>query len=183
MKNFSLRVQRGTWVILLCSCVTLSFAKTKNEMKELKVKKIEINSVKAEALSALLDKEEIQYYPLNTVNWAELYSYCPDVFFRIAYTDNAILLNYKVKEASVRARYGEYNGRVWTDSCVEFFSVPGEDDVYYNLECNCIGTLLLGAGSGRGARERATACVLDKVDRWSSLGNQTFEERVGDVQW
>ena len=116
------------------------------------------------------------------MNWAA-YPYKPEVSFRIAHTDNSILLHFKVKEESIRAHYGEDNGSVWTDSCVEFFSVPGGDDIYYNIECNCIGTILIGAGAERENRVRAGKEITGLVKRWSTLGDVPFEERVGEVAW
>lgn len=112
----------------------------------MKVKKLSGKVQDAQQIPTLFDHENIMYYPINIVNWKE-YPYQPQVSFRIAYTNDAILVHYKVVEDSVRAKYGEDNGSVWTDSCVEFFSIPARDGVYYNLECNCIATILLAAGS------------------------------------
>lgn len=151
-------------------------------MKELKVKKISENITDAAAVPALLDKENVAFQPIDIVNW-EAYPYKPVVKFRIAHTDNSILLQYKVKEASVRAKYGNDNGSVWTDSCVEFFLIPGNDNTYYNFECNCIGTVLLGAGSGRNDREHAGQEVMETIKRWASLGREPFEERIGETEW
>lgn len=151
-------------------------------MKELNVKKVSIANIPVESVPALLDEEKVAFQPVNTVNWAE-YPYCPDVEFRIAHTEDAILLHYKVKEASVRAVAGKDNGPVWEDACVEFFSIPAGDGVYYNVECNCTGRLLIGAGTGRSNRRHAPQEVLDEVQRWSSLGREDFEERVGECSW
>ena len=92
-------------------------------MKELDVKKVSMANIPVESVPALLDEEKVAFQPVNTVNWAA-YPYCPDVKFRMAYADNAILIHYKVKENSIRAVAGRDNGPVWEDSCVEFFSVP-----------------------------------------------------------
>lgn len=151
-------------------------------MKELKVKKVNATGIPVASIPALLDEEKISFQPIDTVNWAE-YPYRPAVEFRIAHTDNAILLHYKVKEASVRAVADKDNGPVWEDACVEFFSVPAGDGIYYNVECNCAGTLLIGAGSGRTNRQHAPQEVLDQVQRWSSLGHGVFEEQVGERSW
>lgn len=151
-------------------------------MKELNVKKVSIANVPVESVPALLDKEKVAFQPVNTVNWSE-YPYCPDVEFRMAHTEDALLLHYRVKEASVRAVAGKDNGPVWEDACVEFFSIPAEDGVYYNMECNCVGRLLIGAGKERTERQHAPQEVLDKVQRWSSLGREDFEERVGECSW
>lgn len=151
-------------------------------MKELNVKKISAANVPVEAIPTLLDQEKIAFQPIETVNWPE-YPYQPSVQFRVAHTGDALLLHFKVREASVRAVATADNGRVWEDSCVEFFSVPAGDGVYYNLECNCAGTLLVGGGADRKDRQRASQEVLDRVQRWASLGRQPFDERIGECHW
>lgn len=151
-------------------------------MKELNVKKVSAVHVPVEAIPALLDKEKVDFQSIASVNWAD-YPYQPLVQFRLAHTGDSLLLHFKVSEASVRAVAAADNGRVWEDSCVEFFSVPAGDGVYYNLECNCAGTLLVGGGAGRKDRQHAPQEVLDRVQRWASLGRQPFEERVGECNW
>lgn len=151
-------------------------------MNELNVKKVSAACVPVEAVPALLDAEKIDFQPIAWVNW-EAYPYRPAVQFRLAHTGDALLLHFKVREASVRAVAAADNGRVWEDSCVEFFSVPASDGIYYNLECNCAGTLLVGAGADRHDRKHAPQAVLDGVQRWASLGCRPFEERVGDCAW
>ena len=116
-----------------CCALPLFALTPKNKMmKELDVKKVSMANIPVEAVPALLDEEKVAFQPVNTVNWAA-YPYCPDVKFRIAYTDNAILIHYKVKEASVRAVAGKDNGPVWEDACVEFFSIPAGDGVTWNV--------------------------------------------------
>lgn len=148
----------------------------------MKVKKISAANVDVDALSGLLDEEKIDFQPIDCVNWEE-YPYKPKVRFRLAHTDNSVLLHFKVKEASVRAAFGEDDGSVWTDSCVEFFSIPAGDGIYYNIECNCIGTILIGAGAFRNGRERAPKEITSLVKRWSSLGCKPFQERVEPTDW
>ena len=146
----------------------------------MKVKKLSGKVQDAQQIPTLFDNENITYHPIDIVNWKE-YPYQPQVSFRIAYTNDAILVHYKVVEDSVRAKYGEDNGSVWTDSCVEFFSIPAGDGIYYNLECNCIATILLAAGSERNNREMAPSEITDQVKRWASLGRETFEEKIAWV--
>ena len=148
----------------------------------MKVKKLNTTIEEAVKVPTLLDQEAVAFQPISCVNWAD-YPYKPEVEFRIAHPDDTILLHFKVKEESIRAHYGEDNGSVWTDSCVEFFSVPGGDDIYYNIECNCIGTILIGAGAERENRQRAGKEITGLVKRWSTLGDEPFEERVGEVAW
>ena len=151
-------------------------------MNELKVKKVSAASVPPEAIPALLDEEKVDFTAVDVVNWKD-YPYRPSVQFRLAHTGDSLLLHFKVREASVRAVAAADNGRVWEDSCVEFFSIPAGDGVYYNLECNCAGTLLVGGGAGRKDRRHAPQAVLDRVQRWASLGREPFAEQVGDCAW
>lgn len=151
--------------------------------KEMNVKRLDCLVSNAEEVPACFAANNVVYQPITNVNWKDEYPYQPNVDFAIAYTDEAVLLHYRVTEASVRATAGHDNGPVWEDACVEFFSMPGGDDVYYNVECNCVGTLLIGAGDSRTGRQHAPEAVLSQVSRWASLGNDGFEERIGECSW
>lgn len=148
----------------------------------MKVKKISSANIDAFALPGLFDEEKIDFTPIECVNW-DAYPYKPKVNFRIAHTESAVLLHFKVREASVRARYKEDNSAVWTDSCIEFFLAPDGDGIYYNVECNCIGTILVGVGATRDGREHAPEETTKLVQRWASLGHDAFDERILDTDW
>ena len=135
-------------------------------MKEITVKKIACGLPSAEDVSKLMDAASVGFSPIDVVNWAD-FPYCPDVKFRVAHTGEAILVNYRVTEASVRA--------------VAPARAEGEDE-YYNFECNCAGTLLVNFGK-KGDRHPAPENVLANVKRWSSLGREPFEERIGECSW
>ncbi|MCF0160843.1 MAG: hypothetical protein HUJ99_08625 [Bacteroidaceae bacterium] len=151
-------------------------------MKRLAIPFIPALSTDLPALPAWLDEQGIPFTVVDTVNWPA-YPYRPDVRFRMVHTDNALVLHYVVTEQSVKAEAGRDNGPVWEDACVEFFSVPANDGIYYNLECNCAGQLLVAAGTERNDREFAPPSVLQGVKRWSSLGRESFPERVGECTW
>ncbi len=130
----------------------------------------------------LLDDHGIGFQHIAEVNW-ENYPYRPEVLFRIAHMGTAILLHYRVNEKSIRAVAPADNGRVWEDSCVEFFiHLSGERDEYYNFECNCAGRLLVEYGIP-GKREHIPVDVTRCVQRWSSLGSESFAERMGNCAW
>lgn len=152
-------------------------------MKQMIVKRLPEKHYEASRLPALLDGEDIPFGQIDCVNWVDGYPYAPKVGFRIAHAGDRILLHYRVEEGSVASMAGHDNGRVWEDSCCEFFSVPAADGLYYNMECNCTGTLLIGSGAEREGRTLAPEEVLRSVDRWSSLGSRPFKERVGKVRW
>lgn len=115
-------------------------------------------------------------------NWSN-FPYKPDVSFKIGHSGTEIYLQFQVKEKYIRAKYKHDNDPVWTDSCVEFFFSPVPDGTYYNIEFNCIGTTLIGFGKGKQDRRRADIEVTSKIERNSSLGNDTIESSEGDFSW
>ena len=151
-------------------------------MKELTIKKIGTGLPEACEVPAWMDGKGIEWNPIACVNWKE-YPYRPAVEFRAAHTGDAILLHYRVTEASVRAVAAQDDGRVWEDACVEFFLSPEGNDFYYNFECNCAAKLLLHGGLAGTERPGAPEEVLQSVKRWASLGTEPFEERVGECTW
>jgi hypothetical protein len=152
-------------------------------MKQIFVRKLTKSLHTAADIPAVMDLEGVEYETIGHANWAAEYPYVPQVRFRIAYNDEAVLLHYHVTEDSVRAVAPQDNGHVWEDSCCEFFSQPANDGTYYNMECNCAGTLLVGCGQEREGRTLAPQAILNNVDRWSSLGRHPFEERIGVCDW
>lgn len=146
-------------------------------MKHLNLPHVDNGVTHASQIPQVLDSAHVEWQPVDCNNWPEDYPYSPSARFRIAYTDDAFLVEYQAHEETVRAYFANDNGDVWTDSCMEFFLAPNPDDgIYYNLECNCIGTVLLGV-RGRGVdKAHASAQVLGEIDRWASLGHVAFEE-------
>ena len=130
----------------------------------------------------LLDNLGVAFQPIGCVNWPADYPYCPDVAFRMAWCPEGLVIHYRVDEQSVRAHYGVDDGNVWTDSCVECFIRNADADAYYNIECNCIGTILVGVGPV-GDRHRLSLDDLKQVKRWASLGNEPFEYREEPTAW
>lgn len=125
---------------------------------------------------------EISPLKLEMVNWGE-YTYVPEVSVQIAYNDDELFLQFKVKEQSVKAEIAQSNGQVWTDSCVEFFLSPEGNDEYYNLEMNCIGTILLGFRKKGEPAIHASEEQIASIRRISSLGSLPFQERKEPSEW
>lgn len=138
----------------------------------------------AEDVPACLDSAGIEWHELSFHNWADRFPYKPAVRFRIAHTGSHLLLHYDVSEESIRAEATADDGPVWEDSCCEFFFQPDtEKPTYYNIECNCAGTLLVRCGDEREGREHAPGDVLQAVGRWSSLGRQQRPLTEGHCHW
>jgi len=68
----------------------------------------------------------------------------PKTEVKLCYDDEYIYVIFRVEDQYVRAVATETHGKVWEDSCVEFFFIPGTDvnQGYFNLEMNCKGTFL-----------------------------------------
>ncbi|MDR1583755.1 MAG: hypothetical protein LBS55_10970 [Prevotellaceae bacterium] len=135
-----------------------------------------IDDVPAQALTALTA------HPVACVNWAT-HPYAPAVTVKIAHTPSHLLLQYDVREKSIRAQYTQCNQSVWTDSCVEFFVSLDQKKTYYNFEFNCIGTPLLRHNVKPHEGTYATPELLSTLLTKSSLGNSPIAVQQGDFTW
>ena len=152
-------------------------------MNKLIISKINASGVAAQESPALLRENKILYNRVENINWPKEFPYCPKMQFGIAHTGEEFLIHYCVEEQSVRAVAQKDNDNVWEDSCAEFFISPAADGLYYNIECNCAGTLLLGVGEGRNNRQLATPEITRQIDRWASLGRTPFDTRDQPTRW
>lgn len=108
-------------------------------------------------------------------NWADDYPYTPSVTARMAYTDSHIALLFAVEESHVKAVEMENNGRVWEDSCVEFFVANPAGEGYYNFELNAIGTLLAAFRTSRESAVHFSEEMLAKVVRYTSFDHAPID--------
>jgi hypothetical protein len=134
-----------------------------------------------ELVAETLD-QEVAPLRLEMVNWEE-YPYLPEVSVQIGFNEKELFLHYYVVEQAVKAEIVEDNGRVWTDSCVEFFLSPEGNDEYYNLEINCIGTALLGFRKKSEPAIHADKELISAIRRISTLGIAPFSERDEQTCW
>lgn len=149
----------------------------------MKIKKLETRPLSAKKVAEAMDAVSVPFVEICNVNWQSEYPYRPEVKIRLAYAGSDLLLNYRVKEKSVRAMAEVDNGPVWEDSCVEFFVKDDESSKYFNVECNCAGTLLIAEGEGRNDRKHLPLESLATVDRYSSLGQESFAEKDAPEEW
>lgn len=137
----------------------------------------------AEKIPGIFSRTEVDYTPIDILNW-NAFPYSPKAEVALLRSDDTLLVHFRVEEEDLLGNILEDNGPVWTDSCVEMFFRPTQEGGYYNFECNCLGTLLLGYGNDRHSREKADADILSSVKRWTSLGRTAFGEMSGKVlQW
>ena len=148
------------------------------EDKTITVKELafDVEKPSAAQIEEAMNAKNVEYNQIACVNWDGYNGdYNPDVKFRIGYTEKEIYLQYVVTENDIKAAYGEDAGsKPYTDSCVEFFAIPGEGGEYYNLELNCIGKGTFAGGAQRTDRTRYGDDVLGQIRRESTLGSEAF---------
>jgi hypothetical protein len=118
-----------------------------------------------EKISQHLDM--LQKNPIKHVLWNVL-TYEPKVSFSIAYND-CIFLKYFVKEKYIAAKYLNPNDPVYKDTCVEFFISFDKGVYYYNIEFNCLGTILMSYGCDRDNRLFSDPGVIKKIRTLSRI--------------
>lgn len=110
----------------------------------------------------------------------------PDVHTKVAYDENAVYVIFHVDDQFVRCVVDEYQGPVYTDSCVEFFFVPSGDisNGYFNLEVNCGGTALFHFQNERGVdRVRIPEAAFKKIELAASMPRIVDPEITDPVIW
>ncbi|WP_430811464.1 MULTISPECIES: carbohydrate-binding family 9-like protein [unclassified Carboxylicivirga] len=119
-------------------------------------------------------------HAIDNDNW----NYPADVKarFGITYDEAHFYLRYEVDELHPKAVSTNTNGPVWEDSCVEFF-IAFNDGNYYNLEFNCIGTRLAGAGACKADRRRLSPEVVESIVTHPSLGSQVIDKEDTPTSW
>ena len=119
----------------------------------------------------------LEKHLLDCLPWPR-YSYKPKVQFTIAHANTCIFLKFFIHEKSIRAATSAINGAVWKDTCVEFFVSFGEE-AYYNLEFNCIGTILAGYGTTRAGRQPLSDDTIRKIKYGVAINNT----EDGTIYW
>ena len=105
---------------------------------------------------------------------------------KMRYDQENLYVIFKVSDKYVKAIAKETNGRVWEDSCVEFFFSPGSDtDIgFFNLETNCIGTFLMQYHNYISNDDGFVAKPdFGKIEIKSSLKQNVDEELTGPLTW
>lgn len=153
-----------------------------NPSKSITVRYIQnLKDVCPKEVPELLKEYGAEYHSIGCDNW-DWAERNPEVSFAIAHCSDAIILHFHVKDHELRAVETANDGRVWEDSCCEFFVSPDCGSQYYNFECSCIGTLLLHGGIIPERPSAPESCYAD-VKRWSSLGSEAFGKRSADTGW
>lgn len=143
----------------------------------------ELSELTSKDLSHSIDLlKRLTFNSITCNNWEDQFPYTPKASFVIAHNGAELFIHFHVEESCTVARVNVDHGRVYEDSCVEFFFAPDEHG-YYNFEFNCIGKMLLAYRKERKDSEPAALELMQQIIRFSSLGSSTFSERKEDTSW
>ena len=120
---------------------------------------------------------------IGAVNWPSEWPYAPQVRFRMAHNGERLFVRFEVSEEHICATKTEPNTSVCEDSCVELFVSLGEGHPYFNIELNCIGTMLAAHRLTRPVKTPLTAEQMATIVRRTSLGNSPIEIAEGGSWW
>jgi hypothetical protein len=110
----------------------------------------------------------------------------PDTKVKLLYDEESLYVIFNVSNDFVRARETRNQEPVCVDSCVEFFFIPADENTggYFNLEVNCIGTMLFHFQSlPRQNTVSIPAENLDKIEIAASLGCKPVDSNGKMVNW
>ncbi len=168
----------------ICICIIFSCSDEKSEKMIYKVSPIPENSGFENNWEDPIWKN-IRTADVNNY-MGERPGHFPFAQVKMAYDDEAIYVKFKVQDRFVKAIYTKHQDPVYKDSCVEFFFTPGEDirEGYFNLEMNCIGTMLFH--HQKIPRKNAASIGksdIEQVEVITSLTGPIDPEREEEVTW
>ena len=141
---------------------------------------IDIHPSSPEYIKYILDQKGAKG-EIDQINWSA-FPYKPEVKFGMAYNENFLFLVFYIQEQYIRALEVEPNGKVWEDSCSEFF-LSFDNTGYYNIETNCIGTQLVGFGKNRHNRTHLPNDAIRSIIAHSSLDSHPIEPQTGHFDY
>ena len=142
------------------------------------MKKLSVRNIHANHSGIDFIPEDIQRIDSDTWN-----NRCHvEAGFSIGHDTKNIYIRFTVLEENTRAVHKKFNDPVYEDSCVEFF-VSFDKENYYNLEFNCIGTILGEYGKTRDSRVKLPEGLLKKIKATPSLGTTKINIVDRETEW
>lgn len=134
------------WIIAISSLVLFLFCKLhqrSNDAVEYKVYKLQ-GSMKIDGDWNKPQWKGVEPIEINQ-SMANVPAYQPTAKAKMLYDDHNLYIIFQVKDCYVRSLVTATQGRVYEDSCVEFFFSPDANSPlnYFNIETNCGGTILM----------------------------------------
>lgn len=112
-------------------------------------------------------------------------SHFPETRVKMHYDKDNIYVMFNVMDKYVKAVAKEINGKVWMDSCVEFFFSPASNTKqgYFNFEANCKGVFLFQYHLTNGASGFVSMEDCEKINISHSLKRNVEQEIAEPLEW
>jgi len=112
-------------------------------------------------------------------------SHFPETKAKVRYDKEYIYVIFSVMDRYIKAVAKETHGRVWEDSCVEFFFTPGPDVKrgYFNFEANCKGVYLFQYHLDNGAKGFVSEEDCNRINISHSLTMNVEQEYTEPENW
>lgn len=114
----------------------------------------------------------------------------PATLAKALFDATSVYAFFRVADGYVRCTNAGFGGRVWDDSCVEWFLQPKEGRGYFNLEINCGGAFTCsyiegqqGADAGHPPPVLLTADQAASLSVYHSLHGPIDGELPGPLLW
>ena len=121
---------------------------------------------------------------VESLNWPAAFPYRPLTVITAAHSNRFLYLDFLVRCNYLRAVNFTDNTPVSEDSCVEFYVQPRPDeDEYWALEFNCVGTLNALKCRGVGECSHLSETEMQSIRRYASVGTRPFQEVEGSFIW
>ncbi len=120
-------------------------------------------------------------FAVANVNWPDAFPAAPSCQGKIGRTEQGLTIHWAVSGPDLRVQNLQDGGRIWEDSCCEWFIQLPDDAAgtpeYINIECNAAGILLAARGAGRHERRPLPQELLSQIVRVADV--QGLRNEVG----
>ena len=115
---------------------------------------------------------------IDTYKWVEN-TYQPKVEVYLCHNNTLLAIKFVVHECDIRTVEKEDGGKIWCDSCVEFFFRPYSDDSrYLNFEINSLGATIMSLGKDRYNRTELITKFKQKLNIITNIEHYFWSVRL-----
>jgi hypothetical protein len=130
-----------------------------------------------DGISTIMD--QLPRHQLLNNSWPQYETKC-SAGFSMAHTDEEILIKFYIVNDYFQSKVRNINEAVHQDNCIEFFVSFNGEQVYYNIEFNCLGIGKMAYGNQDGERKLLPKSAIRKIKTWtrSSIVNEVFDWEI-----
>jgi hypothetical protein len=146
----------------------MEIIKIKKTLKRLEVKALPAigkDDDYAKHVDSCLTNIEKQY--ITNQSWPQ-YETDAEASFMIMHDRQNLILKFEVSERELNAAVRHSNEEIHKDNCVELF-IMFDDEHYYNLEFNCLGSAKIGYGKDKHQRTMLYDHIIKQIEVRTTL--------------